>query len=106
MFLFLHSWVKGQSQAEMREEYHLNKNTVGKWCLILREVSQLYFLINPIAHRGVEPNRASKIVEIDESYFFSRKYNRGRYRHAVWIFVAIERGTNNCLLVPVPDSRT
>ena len=39
------------------------------------------------------------------SHFFRRKYNRGRYRNAIWVFGAIERGTNNCLLVPVPDRR-
>lgn len=105
LFLFLHSWVKGHLQTEMREEHQLDKNTVSKWCMILKEVCQLYFLMNPINLGGVEPNGMSKVVEIDESHFFRRKYNRGRYRNAIWVFGAIERGTNNCLLVPVPDRR-
>ena len=62
-------------------------------------------MINPIVLGGIEPNRTNKIVEIDESYFFRRKYNRGRYRNAQWVFGAIERGTKNCLLVPVPNRR-
>ena len=43
------------------------------------------------------------IVEIDESYFFHRKYNKSRYRKGQWVFGAIERDTGFCFLQVVKD---
>ena len=45
------------------------------------------------------------VVEIDESKFFRRKYNRGMWRPGHWVFGAIERHTGRCCLVEVPDRR-
>ena len=42
-----------------------------------------------------------KIVEIDESKFFRRKYHRGRWREGHWVFGGIERRTQKCFLVRV-----
>ena len=42
-----------------------------------------------------------KIVEIDESKFFHRKYHRGQWREGHWVFGGIERGTKKCFLVEV-----
>jgi len=46
-----------------------------------------------------------KIVEIDESKFGKRKYNRGKRVDGVWVFGGIERDSNppKCFFVPVPD---
>ena len=66
------------------------------------------------------------IVEIDESKFgkrktklfhfnldrrmfsfslFSGKYNRGRKRDGVWVFGGVDRETDECFMVPVPDRK-
>ena len=42
-----------------------------------------------------------KVVEIDETLLSSRKYSRGRVVEKQWCFGGIERGTNNCFVVPV-----
>ena len=42
-----------------------------------------------------------KIVEIDESKFFHRKYHRGQWREGHWVFGGIERGTKRCFSVEV-----
>ena len=42
-------------------------------------------------------------VEIDESYFFRRKYNRGVVKKVTWVFGAIERETGLCFLQAVPN---
>ena len=40
-------------------------------------------------------------VEIDESKFGKRKYNRGRVVDGHWVFGGIERGSGKCFLVEV-----
>ena len=40
-------------------------------------------------------------VEIDESKFGKRKYNRGRVVDGHWVFGGIERGSGECFLVEV-----
>ena len=45
---------------------------------------------------------APVVVEVDESYFFHRKFHRGRRRNGSWVFGMVERGTGNCWLEIVP----
>jgi IS1 family transposase len=40
-------------------------------------------------------------VEIDETYFFHRKYHRGVRRRGTWVFGGVERGTNRCFMAIV-----
>ncbi len=49
------------------------------------------------------PNGDRIIVEIDESHFFKRKYNRGRMLGNHWVFGGIQRNSGECFLVEVPD---
>ena len=46
-----------------------------------------------------------KFVEIDESKFGKRKYNRGKRVEGIWVFGGIERHSNppKCFFVPVQD---
>ena len=46
-------------------------------------------------------NIVPKVVEIDESKFFHRKYHRGEYREGHWVFGGIERGSNRCFMAEV-----
>jgi transposase-like protein len=43
------------------------------------------------------------VVEIDESHFGRRKYNRGRPQKDVWVFGGVERGAGRTFLVPVSN---
>ncbi|KAG0439992.1 hypothetical protein DMUE_2062, partial [Dictyocoela muelleri] len=52
---------------------------------------------------GFNEDGIRKIVEIDESYFFKRKYNRGRLTNGVWYIGGIERGSRKTFLIPVPN---
>jgi transposase-like protein len=42
-------------------------------------------------------------VEIDESKFGKRKYNRGRLRDGKWVFGGCERGSDKGFMVIVDD---
>ena len=44
-----------------------------------------------------------EVVEVDESKFGKRKYNRGRSVDGVWVFGGIDRRTRECFLIPVKD---
>ena len=43
-----------------------------------------------------------KEVEIDESKFGKRKYNRGRVVDGHWVFGGMERGSGDSFMVEVP----
>jgi transposase-like protein len=44
-----------------------------------------------------------KIVEIDESKFGKRKYNKGKRVEGQWVFGGIERDSNKMFMVSVPN---
>lgn len=54
------------------------------------------------AIRNADPlGGPDKIVEIDESKFGRRKYNRGHRVEGQWVFGGIERGSGRVFMVPV-----
>ncbi|CAF3281361.1 unnamed protein product [Rotaria sp. Silwood2] len=79
-------------------------NTVVDWKNFCRDICAQYLVNNPMRIGG-----PGHIVEIDESCFGKRKYNRGRIiREQQWVFGGIDRQTRRCFLVPVDhrDSQT
>ena len=62
---------------------------------MISKASDTYFLLATTA--------LSKVVEIDESKFGKRKYNRGRVVDGHWVFGGIERGSKSAFMVVVPD---
>lgn len=54
---------------------------------------------------GVDDNGDPVVVEIDESYYFKPKYQRGRRGKGVWVFGGCERTTKKCFLVVVGDRK-
>ena len=50
----------------------------------------------PIGGEGVT-------VEIDETHFVKRKFNRGRVLSSVWLFGGIERGTDKKFIIPLSE---
>ena len=68
------------------------------WFNFCRDVCAQYFLDHPIVIGG-----PGTVVEIDESKFGKRKYNRGRAVDGHWVFGGIERGTTKSFMVVVED---
>lgn len=101
IFKLIYLWSQETPQNKITSEVKLNKNTVVSWCLKFRELC-----IDEIEEEGnllggIDEEGNSIDVEIDESLFFKRKYNRGRLGNPMWVFGAIERSSGRCFFVPV-----
>ena len=71
-------------------------NAVVDWNQFCRDIAVNYFFNNHVQLGG-----PGSIVEIDESLFSRRKYNRGGIVEEQWIFGAYEPATKEGLLIPV-----
>ena len=96
---FLFMWMRGYRQVEIEHELSTSSATNVDWSSFAREVCEEVMLRDgkkQIGGRG-------KIVEIDESKFTKRKYGVGHAVKGEWVFGGIERDSNECFAVPVPD---
>lgn len=91
-------WARGTTVANTIHETGHSPNTVVDWFNFHRDVCAQFFIDHPVRIGGI-----GAVVEIDESKFGKRKYNRGRYKEGHWVFGGIERGTNNVFMVEVND---
>ena len=75
------------------ETWHLNisKYTVIDWYNFVRDVCAIDVRNHPQPLGGFDNNGSPIVVEIDESYFYHRKYHRGRVNVGEWVFGAVER---------------
>jgi hypothetical protein len=78
----------------------LSENTVSEWNIFLHTRLADWLLSNPCP-RGVP----GIIVEVDETKFGKRKYNKGSYREGMWVLGGVDRNTGHCFLLPCPDNR-
>lgn len=78
------------------EEAEITKKTAIDWGSFCREV--VYDMMNNCQQPLGGPGRT---VEIDESKFGKRKYNRGKHVEGQWVFGLIERETGRVVLAPV-----
>lgn len=93
----LYYWSRDTPLQSIVHETEVSQHTVIDWLNFIREVCGLHLINNPRQIGG--PGR---IVSIDESKFFHRKYNRGRYRDGKWVFGGIDvEDPSRCFLVPV-----
>ncbi|XP_047988938.1 uncharacterized protein LOC125234096 [Leguminivora glycinivorella] len=76
--------------------------TVTDWFHFCREVVMVYELEHQRGHGKIGgPN---KIVQIDESKFGKRKYNRGRFIEGHWVIGMIEDGSDDLRLEVCPNN--
>lgn len=103
IFLFLHKYIKGDTFSDISYELSKEPKSVSNLADLAREVICNFIHDNGQMIGGREADGGRKIVEIDESQFFKRKYNQGRLVNGQWYVGGIERGTRNCFIVPVPN---
>ena len=96
---FCYFWVNRIESNFIKYELQIGSdNTVVDWKNFCREVCVEYLFRSSEKIGG-----PGKIVEIDESKFGKRKYNRGRRVDGVWVFGGIERESGRMFLEAVPD---
>jgi len=93
-------WTYKYTQLIVRHETRLSRATVVDFFNFCREVCCV--VIEEECERIGEPG---KVVEIDESKFGKRKFNKGKHVDGVWVFGGIERDSNppKCFFVTVAD---
>ena len=102
LFKFLYYWSEDiQSHAWMEKHLRWSSSTVVDWKNFMRDVCIEDILVNPEPLGG-----PGIIVEIDESKFGKRKYNRGRLLTGQWIFGILEKDTDKVVMFSVPNRST
>ena len=96
-------WAKQEPQKEITRCYKVTEKPLLDWYNFLRDVAREYLTNNPYHLGGFDDEGKPRVVEIDESKYFHRKYHRGQWRDGHWVFGAIERDTGTCIMQVVPD---
>ncbi|GFX75918.1 putative transposase-like protein [Trichonephila clavipes] len=91
-------WVRKANCDFIAFELNVAKKTVTDWMNFCREVC-----LEMCMYKSSMLGGTDVIVEIDESMFGKRKYNRGKRVKGTWVFGGIERSTNKCFLHVVQD---
>jgi transposase-like protein len=87
------------SHTTITKQHHLAKQTVTDWWYFCSDEIIAYLKKKSKEKIGGK----GRIVEIDESKFGKRKYNRGHHVEGQWVFGGIERGSGRTFLVTVGD---
>ncbi|XP_076034763.1 male abnormal protein mab-31-like [Oratosquilla oratoria] len=98
IIIFIYSWAKDYTSSNYcNDEIEINKDTAVDFNNYLREVCAETLLKTPMVIGGPDTT-----VEIDETHFSKRKYNRGRELPEQWVFGGVCRETKECFLYAVP----
>ncbi|KAG0438478.1 hypothetical protein DMUE_3065 [Dictyocoela muelleri] len=99
----MYRYIDGTSYKKIARELNVSRATVSDYCDQIRDIISEHMVTTNVKIGGYRGNSTTKIVEIDESLFFKRKYNRGRLVEGQWYVGGVERGTNRSFIVPVFD---
>lgn len=93
---FIHFWVYNTPLNIIQFNINISNHTAVDFANFCREVVYDQMIINsqPIGGPGAH-------VEIDESKFGRRKYNKGHRVEGQWVFGGFERGSGEVFMVPV-----
>ncbi|XP_035220039.1 uncharacterized protein LOC118193106 [Stegodyphus dumicola] len=98
ILLISYYWVNRLPVDYWISDLEISSRTAADWNSFCREVC-VEFCENDMGMLG----GMNVIVEIDESKFGKRKYQRGRRVEGKWVFGGIERGSNKCFFKVVRD---
>jgi hypothetical protein len=90
--------MNGVEFVDIAYELEIYRDTASSWCVLLREAMCFYVSEHREMLGGINEDGSKKVVEIDESLFSRRKYQRGRLLGQQWFVACIERAQKNVLL--------
>lgn len=96
------SYMQVQKQLATEDEPVISMKTVADWYSYCRETIVIYELENNQASEKI--GGPGKIVQIDESKFGKRKYNRGRQIEGHWVIGMIQDGSDDLRLEVCSDN--
>ncbi|KAI4455467.1 isxo2-like transposase domain [Holotrichia oblita] len=98
---FVNYWVNWASLTLISGQLEFSLHTAVDWASFCREVCLEHYMRRPnkLGDPGI-------VVEIDESKFGRRKYNKGHRIEGQWVFGGFERGTGWIFMVPVEQRDT
>lgn len=96
-------FVTGVNRTQCSKLLGIPPKTVTDWYNFCMEVCFIDITRN-VEKIGGE----GKFVEIDESVFGKRKYNRGKFVEGQWVIGGVERGSLSCFFEPIKkrDNKT
>lgn len=86
ILLFMYLWCKDCNNKFIKEELEIDQKISVDFNRFCRDVAVFYFENEPVSNEQI-----GKTIEIDESVFSKRKYNRGRLVRETWIFGGVDR---------------
>lgn len=93
----LYYWIFEEASCKkIKRELKISKTPLVKWKYLFRTICGYDLLMKPNVIGGVD-----HVVQIDETLYVRRKYNRGRLVGQQWVFGGIDCQTKECFLVPV-----
>lgn len=82
----------------------LSPNTITDWFTYCREVVVIYHIEKQLNYVG-KIGGPGKVVQLDESKFGKRKYNKGRQIEGHWVLGLIEDGSEDLRIEVCPDNK-
>ena len=80
------SWASDTPVHHVAWHLDVSQHKLVGWSNFIRDVCAEDTRRNPVQLGGFDANGQPIVVEIDESYFFHRKYHRGRFHNGLWVF--------------------
>ena len=97
--IFMYCWTKEYTSIQFcHDELAMGKNQIIDFNNYMREICASDLINNPVKIGG-----PGCTVEIDETMYSRRKYNRGRIYPEQWVFGGICRKTGKCFLYTVQN---
>ena len=93
---FIDLWIENVPLNVIEKQVNIKKACAVRLNKFFYEIVEDY-----IVKRQTPIGGPLSIVEIDESKFGHRKYNKGHHVEGQWVFGGIDRDTNDCFLVAV-----
>ncbi|XP_067625182.1 uncharacterized protein [Eurosta solidaginis] len=107
IFYLMYAYACHWQQSQVRKEYFfkgtvLSSATICDWYNYCREVVVLYQISHQEAQGRI--GGPGTVVQIDESKFGKRKYNKGRRVEGHWVLGMVQEGTNHIRMEVCPGN--